>query len=141
MSDRLDPALAIGDRLPALSRAISQDLMNAYTFTLGVGNPIHHDPEFARKTEFGGPIASGPIALALVDDALASAYPREWLRSGSIDVAFLKPVRPGDTVTTNLTLSDLAEEGGSRSLTFAVECRNQQDVVVLAGTARLRQHR
>ena len=80
----------VGDKLPSLSREIDQDLMNEYTFTLGIGNPIHHDAEFAAKTEFGGPIASGPIALALVDDALAAVYQprgcaRGWSRSPFCD--------------------------------------------------------
>ena len=128
----------VGDKLPSLSREIDQDLMNEYTFTLGIGNPIHHDAEFAAKTEFGGPIASGPIALALVDDALAAVYPAAWLRSGLVQVSFLRPVRPGDTITSGVRLCEIEDAGGERLLRFEVSCVNQNGTVVLAGTAGLR---
>jgi acyl dehydratase len=129
---------ALGDELVPVSREIDQGLMNDYTFTLGIGNPIHHDAEFAARTEFGGPIASGPIALALVEDALAAAYPSAWLRSGSIAVSFLRPVRPGDTITTSLRVSEVEDASGESVIRFEVSCQNQNGTVVLAGTAGIR---
>ena len=137
MSEITGSRVKVGDELPSLSRAVSQDLMNDYTFTLGIGNPIHHDAEFAARSEFGGPIASGPIALALLDDALTSAYPAEWPRSGSIDAAFLRPVRPGDTVVTQIKVSGVEEEAVGRLLILEATCLNQDGYPVVAGTARL----
>ena len=127
-----------GERLPEVSRTVTQDLMNDYTFTLGIANPIHHDPEFAARTEFGGPIASGPIALALIDDVLAAAHPAHWLHGGTIKVAFLRPVRPGDTVTAHLVVSEVEPKAGHDTVHVDIDVVNQDFTIVLAGSATFR---
>jgi acyl dehydratase len=130
--------LQVGQELPQRTRHVSQELMLRYTHTLGAGNPIHFDASYAAQTHFGGPIASGPIALGLLDDAMAAAFPREWLTAGTLAVAFVKPVRPGDTISTSIRLRDIAHQGGAVRLVFEAECLNQRRETVLAGTASVR---
>ncbi|MBJ7600658.1 MAG: hypothetical protein DLM67_20425 [Candidatus Nephthysia bennettiae] len=133
--------LRVGLELPSRTRHVSQELMLQYTHTLGASNPIHFDAGYAAQTHFGGPIASGPIALGLLDDAMASAFPREWLTGGRLAVAFVKPVRPGDTITTSVRLRDMARQEGRERLVFEVECLNQHREPVLAGTATVERGR
>jgi acyl dehydratase len=130
--------LQVGQELPQRTRHVSKELMLRYTHTLGAGNPIHFDADYAAQTRFGGPIASGPIALGLLDDAMGAAFPREWLTGGTLAVAFVKPVRPGDTISTSIRLRDIAHQDGAVRLVFEVECLNQHSEPVLAGTASVR---
>jgi acyl dehydratase len=127
----MDGDMEVGHQLPALTREVSQELMLRYTHTLGAGNPIHFDATYAAQTHFGGPIASGPIALGLLDDVMATSFPREWLTAGTLAVAFVKPVRPGDTISTQVRL----REAGEPELVFDAACLNQRGETVLAGTA------
>lgn len=64
--------------------------------------PFHVDPEKAKKSAFGGLIASGWHTCAVGMRLMCEAYISETASLGSpgIDnVRWLKPVRPGDTLT------------------------------------------
>ncbi|GAA0998033.1 MaoC family dehydratase [Acrocarpospora macrocephala] len=117
------------------SREITQDLMVEYTDTLGFRNPIHYSGDFAGKSEYGGPIASGPFALALVDDLLLRHFPRSWLTSGALSVAYLAPVRPGATITGRVEVTGLAKSAPGSRVQLAVSCVTGEGTVVMAGTA------
>jgi 3-hydroxybutyryl-CoA dehydratase len=116
------------------ARKIDQKLMIEYTDTLGFRNPVHYNGNFAAKTEFGGPIASGPFALALLDDLMLSAFPSSWLRSGTLNVAFVAPVRPDDSIKAEVKLVSAEPVTQGTVLTFDARCLNQAEVVVMAGT-------
>ena len=45
---------------------LSPDAVAAYALLAGDSNPMHQDPEFARSTRFGRPIASGTHTTALL---------------------------------------------------------------------------
>lgn len=64
--------------------------------------PFHVDPEAARRSAFGGLVASGWHTCAVGMRLMVESYMRESKSLGSpgIDnVRWLKPVRPGDTLT------------------------------------------
>ena len=85
------------------------------------------------------PVALGRQPLVAGQrDAGAAVYPAAWLRSGLVQVSFLRPVRPGDTITSGVRLCEIEDAGGERLLRFEVSCVNQNGTVVLAGTAGLR---
>ena len=60
-------------------------------------------------------------------------YGKGWLNAGDA-FEYMEPVRPGDTVTSRTTLSDVYEKQGSSGsllfLTFNTEYTNQHDRVV-----------
>jgi acyl dehydratase len=64
--------------------------------------PFHVDPEAAKHSLYGGLIASGWMTCAVVMRMMCDSYLLESASLGSpgIDnVKWLKPVRPGDTIT------------------------------------------
>ena len=99
--------------------------------------PFHIDPEAAKKTMFGGIIASGwhtaSIAMRLqVDGILNRAHS---LGSPGIDqLRWLKPVRPGDTLRCRITVLE-ARPSQSKPDRGSVKCRyelsNQAGDVVM----------
>ena len=56
---------------------LSPGTVAAYALGAGDTNPVHHDPEFARSTRFGRPIASGTHTTALLLGLTASHFSRE----------------------------------------------------------------
>ena len=53
---------------------LSPSAVAAYALVAGDTNPVHHDPEFARSTRFGRPIASGTHTTALLLGLTASHF-------------------------------------------------------------------
>jgi 3-hydroxybutyryl-CoA dehydratase len=56
---------------------LSPSTVASYALLAGDTNPVHRDPEFARSTRFGRPIASGTHTTALLLGLTASHFSRE----------------------------------------------------------------
>ncbi len=97
---------------------------------------FHTDPEEARRTSFGGIVASGwhTIALAmrlLVDHRLSRVA--SMGSPGVDEVRWLKPVRPGDELSARITILEVrpSESKPDRgSVKVFVEVLNQAGEVV-----------
>jgi 3-hydroxybutyryl-CoA dehydratase len=71
----------------------------AYARAAGDTNPVHHDPEFARSTRFGRPIASGTHTTALLLGLTASHFSKRGAMLGlEFWVRFRKPVFADETI-------------------------------------------
>ncbi len=86
-----------------LVRVIDQGAIDRYAEVSGDRNPLHIDPAFAARTQFGGTVAHGMLLLAYVSEALAQACGRPWLERGRMRARFRAPARPGDTVRVRVT--------------------------------------
>ena len=64
---------------------------------------------------------------------MAGAFGERWLASGSLDVRFRAPARPGDTVTARAT----QQEPKDGRLRYAVECASQSGEALITGTAEV----
>jgi len=116
-----------------VSRVLTQAMLHAYADASGDHNPIHIDEAFAATTPMGGTIAHGMLVLSFISEMMAGAFGERWLASGSLDVRFRAPARPGDTVTARAT----AQEPRDGRLRYAVEVVNQTDEVLISGTAEV----
>jgi 3-hydroxybutyryl-CoA dehydratase len=107
-------------------------MIDAYADASGDHNPIHIDQEFAKSTPMGGTIAHGMLVLATISEMMTAAFGAAWLATGTLDVRFRSPARPGDMLTARAR----STRDGER-LRYAVECVNQQDEVLISGTAEV----
>lgn len=123
----------VGAFLPSMTKIITQEKINAYAQAGGDNNPLHTDTEFAAKTQFGGTIAHGMLALAYVSEMLTSAFGEDWLARGRMKIRFRAPARPGDTVTASGTVTSAA---GGR-IVCAIECRNGSGELLISGEAEV----
>jgi 3-hydroxybutyryl-CoA dehydratase len=121
--------------IAALERRVSQEMIDAYARASGDYNPIHIDPEFARSTPVGGTIAHGMLVLSFISQMMTAALGAAWLESGSLDVRFRTPARPGDTVIARASATKSAAEPGR--LRYSVECVNQGGELLISGTAEV----
>ncbi len=90
--------ISIGQTLPEIVQVVDQHMIDAYADASGDVNPLHIDPEFAKTTIFGRTIAHGLLTLAFVSRVLSTWNWQGWAYGGELDIAFLGPVYPGDTV-------------------------------------------
>src|SRR3546814_14227613 len=82
-------------------------------------HPIHFDVEYARKTEFGKPIVSSPLTLAIVVGmSVRDVSQRAVANLGWTDIRMTAPVFAGDTISASteiLRLRASASRPGQRS--------------------------
>ena len=102
-----------GDALPAVEKTIDQDRIMAWARISGDFNRLHVDPAYAAETRFKGTIAHGPMSLGFLNQLLMECFGAEWVRGGQLlDVRFVAPIRPGDTVVVSGTIKEINERGG-----------------------------
>lgn len=116
-----------------VTRTLTQAMLNAYAEASGDFNPIHIDEAFAKTTPMGGTIAHGMLVLSFISEMMTGAFRTAWLATGTLEVRFRAPARPGDTVTARAT----AQEPRNGRLRYAVECVSQTDEVLISGTAEV----
>jgi acyl dehydratase len=82
------------------TRCITQHDVLEFAEMTGDFNPLHVDPEYARRTPFKRPIAHGLLGLSLMA-GLGSDSPavRTTAFVRIIDWRFVRPIFPGDTIT------------------------------------------
>ncbi len=122
-----------GPEVAPVTRRLTQPMLNAYADASGDHNPIHIDEVFAKATPMGGTIAHGMLVLSFISEMMAGGFGERWLTSGSLDVRFRAPARPGDTVTARATQQD-PKDGRVR---YAVECVSQGGEALITGTAEV----
>ena len=116
-----------------VTRTLTQEMLNAYAEASGDFNPIHIDEAFAKTTAMGGTIAHGMLVLSFISEMMTGAFRTAWLSTGTLEVRFRAPARPGDTVTARAT----PQEPKNGRLRYAVECISQTDEVLISGTAEV----
>ena len=116
-----------------LVRTLTQPMLNAYADASGDHNPIHIDEAFAKTTPMGGTIAHGMLVLSFISQMMTAAFAERWLASGSLEVRFRAPARPGDTLTARATAQD-PKDGRLR---YAVECVSAAGEALITGTAEV----
>lgn len=96
--------------------------------------PVHVCEEYAKKTLFGGRIAHGMLALALISAAVAKLPGLVVYLSQT--VKFLKPIRVGDSITAMIEVMEKDDSKGI--LQIKTSCINQNNETVVEGEARVK---
>lgn len=124
--------ISIGDTA-TYTKTCTEDDVKLFAVVSGDVNPIHLDAEFAASTQFGQQIAHGMYTGALVSAALAIELPGPGTIYLGQEIKFRAPVFIGDTITVELTVSEIRED--KAIVTLACVCTNQHDKAVAKGTA------
>jgi acyl dehydratase len=115
MSSKPDFAsIQVGDKIASNSITITQEFLNRYADICGDYNSIHLDVEGMKKHPiFKGTIAYGTINVEPVLQSIGSFQGTGWPVEGTkIDLQFRSPARPGDTITSCLTVKEKKTVGG-----------------------------
>jgi acyl dehydratase len=112
---------------PPIIRHVEKGAIRRYAEAVGNDNPLHYDEEYARKTKYGGIIASpgfwgwptrtpsSSTGLAEIVGELQAAlakggFPR--ILDGGISYDFFLPVRAGDVLVASPKVTGLSEKEG-----------------------------
>jgi acyl dehydratase len=137
LRDKLWEEIQIGEDLPCLKKEITQETIDRYAVASEDPNPLHTDPQFAKTTPFKGTIAHGTMYLAYVSEMMMEWFPRLWLTGGYMEVSFLAPARPGDTLTVFGKVAEKSEGKGVLEVTFNVDVETQDGKKIIAGIAKV----
>lgn len=123
-----------GERIPSLTKQVTQEQINAYADVSGDHNPIHINPEVARSVGLDGTIAHGMLNMAFLGQLLTDWLATQPERGGWVTrlrVRFQAMVRPGDTITCSGALGPITD--GVQRLDLWIN--NQRGERVITGDA------
>ena len=129
---------AVGSEFSAAPYLLDDAAAQAYE--RGVKEPprrwrtnIHTDRDAASKAGFTAPIAAGEHTIALAMQLIVDRFGERFMHGGVFEVALIKPVLFGDTLTVHARVARADE----RNLELDLRVENQKGEPVLTGTARV----
>ena len=126
---RLVRSYEIGDELTPLVKEMTQEAINLFEGSAGESGPSQFtDEETARETlGTEGTVASGRMSLSFAIEMLRRYFGSDvFNHSGTVDLRFLRPVRPGDTVTFTGKIIDLTREVNGSRVSVEIKAENQR---------------
>ena len=102
-------------------------------------NPLHVDEEFSKKTMFGGRILHGPFTSALVSAPVGMYFSGTALAYLEHACRFKAPVRPGDTLTTEWTVTEKLDKPKHRGGICVLKgwCHNQKGELAVEADGKI----
>jgi 3-hydroxybutyryl-CoA dehydratase len=110
-------AFAIGHRV-RLSRMFTQEDYNAFAALTGDDNPIHVDPEFAKKTRFGRTLCHGMLLFSSLQGALSTVFPGTVLLEQ--ELVFPGPTYTDEEMTIELEIAKVFDDGTRAEISVKV---------------------
>jgi len=92
------------------SRAVTARDIQLFTEISGDRNPLHYDEEAARATRFGGIVVQGGVTSAILNAVVAEDLPGPGTVFLQVNWDYKAPVRPGDTITGEVTVTKVRED-------------------------------
>jgi acyl dehydratase len=136
MSDRYFDDFAIGERIVTHGVTLTESMIIDFALRYDP-QPFHLDVEAARQSNYGGLIASGFHTLALGFRMVIETGVFRAASMGSPgfdELRWLKPVRPGDTLHTEIEVTEKKPSSSKPDrgiLRIAYRIKNQKDEAVL----------
>jgi acyl dehydratase len=132
----------IGKEYPVTEYEIGREKMKEYASAINDSNPQYHDREFGKKSRYGDNIAPPLFASVynlmgcanmFFDPELALNF--AMLVHGEQEFEWLKPIKPGDIITTTGKIVDIAEKGNNDVIKYEARSKNQEGELVTIGRA------
>lgn len=131
----------VGETWRTYRRTVTEADLATFTQLAGLKLPLFVDDEWAtREGPYGGRIVPGFLICTISAGMLESVLGANTLAGLSMDAfTFKAPVRPGDTLTCEVTIEDAkaASDGRRGVLALAVKVLNQSHQAVLEYKTRV----
>ncbi|WP_126450865.1 MaoC family dehydratase [Sulfodiicoccus acidiphilus] len=121
------------------ARTVSEADIVLFAGLSGDYHPAHTNEVYAKEQEFlGGRVAHGLLTLAISEGLFVRSGVIDWEKEplvslGFNDVRFPNPVRPGDTIRSTFSVTDVRESKsrpGWLVVTLKGETKNQKGEIV-----------
>lgn len=126
----------VGDAIPPLTKNMTQEAINYFEKSGGATGPSQFtDLDTARSTlGTQSTVASGRMSLTFAIELLRRYFGADVYNSrGMVDLRFLRPVRPGDSVTFTGKITGITKEADGARVSVEVSATNQKGDVTAAG--------
>lgn len=126
-----------GDEIPTLTKSITQEKINLFEGSSGRTGPSQFTDEATARERLGtrGTVASGRVTLTYSLELLRRYFGSDvYNRSGTVDMRFLRPTRPGDTITLSGKVIGVERLANGNRVTVGVTATNQDGDTTAAGT-------
>jgi len=119
-----------------LTHTLTQEDLDTFAALTGDFNPIHIDPEFARKASFGQPIAHGMLTSSFISTMVGMLLPGKGALWTSQTLDFVRPAFVGDTISVRSEVTQVSP--ATKTLICKVAVTNQHGQVVVTGVSTVR---
>lgn len=116
-----------------LSRTVGDNDIALFTEISGDRNPLHYDEVAAKASRFGEIVVQGGITSAILNAVVAEKLPGPGTVFLSVNWDFKAPVRPGDTITGRVEVTEARADKPITKLKTTVT--RDDGTLVLDGTA------
>lgn len=122
----------VGD-VAEMHRTVTATDIERFTEISGDRNPLHYDLDAARASRFGEIVVQGGITSAILNAVVAEQLPGPGTVFLNVNWNFTAPVRPGDTITGRVEVTDVRNDKPITTLRTTVT--RDDGTVALEGTA------
>ncbi len=109
-------------------RVVGEADIVAFAEVTGDTNPVHLDADYAATTSFGQRIAHGMLSAGYISAVLGTQLPGPGAIYLSQSLKFKRPVRIGDEVAAQVTVTDI--NAAKAQVTLATVCKVNGKAVV-----------
>ena len=130
--DNINP----GDSIPPLYKHMTQEMINRWADAVEDHNPLHVDPEYAKKTKFKSTIAHGPLVISYISEMMNNWLGIGWIEGGKLlNIKFNAPVKPGDKITIEGKVKEKRVIENEKIVECEIFVENQDGVKAVVGMA------
>ena len=133
---RLTHTYEVGDELPPLVKEMTQEAINLFEGSGGDSEPSQFTDEATARETLGteGTVASGRMSLSFALELLRRYFGSDvFNHTGTVDLRFLRPVRPGDAITFKGTVIGVDREVNGSRVSVEIRVENQRGDTTGAG--------
>ena len=124
------------ERISPLYKLMTQEMINKWADAVEDHNPLHVDPEYAKKTKFKSTIAHGPLVISYISELMGNWLGIGWIEGGKLlDIKFNAPVKPGDKITIGGKVKEKRDIENEKMVECEIFVENQEGVKVVVGRA------
>ena len=119
----------IDDDITPIVKGMTQEAINLFEGSAGESGPSQFTDEATAKEVLGteGTVASGRMSLTFAIEMLRRYFGADvFNHSGMVDLRFLRPVRPGDTITFSGKISGISREANGSKISVAITAQHQK---------------
>ena len=118
----------IGDAVTPLVKQMTQEAINLFEGSAGQTGPSQFTDEHTARETLGttGTVASGRMSITFAIEMLRKHFGGDvFNHTGMVDLRFLRPVHPGDTITFSGQITEITREANGSKVTIEISVQNQ----------------
>ncbi len=125
----VERSYAEGDTVGPLVKEMTQEAINLFEGSAGHSEASQFTDEEAARETLGttGTVASGRMSISFALEMMRRHFGKDvFNRSGMVDLRFIRPVRPGDTITFSGEVTGTSREANGLKVNVKIEAQNQR---------------